>query len=131
MKNQVLKDYLFHLVPAVLFPTAMYLFDGTIPLPNLFRMGLLFPLLLLAMRGLTVFFPSENLRNRSTGRVAEYAILQGLVLAAFIVLFNGVMQPELQARLAPVLRQFAIAAVVFSTSNFGIALHARSKLRAS
>jgi hypothetical protein len=109
----------------------LYLSDDSITVVSLFKIGLLFPLLILAMKGLTVFFPAENLRERSLGRVAEYAILQGLVFAAFMVLFGGFMQPELQSTLTSALRPFAAAALVMSPLNFFMAIHEQKKLRAT
>lgn len=131
MRNQVLRDYLFHVVPAFVIPIGLYLSDKTLTPNALFKIGLLFPLLMLAMRGLTVFFPPENLRERSVGRTAEYAILQGLVFAAFMVMFGGFVEPELQSSFLSALRQFAIAALLISGFNFAMALHAQKKLRAS
>ncbi len=131
MRNQALRVYLFYLSPAVLIPMFLYLSDDSITVVSLFKIGLLFPLLILAMKGLTVFFPAENLRERSLGRVAEYAILQGLVFAAFMVLFGGFMQPELQSTLTSALRPFAAAALVMSPLNFFMTIHEQKKLRAT
>ncbi|MFS2176744.1 hypothetical protein ACCC98_12390 [Rhizobium pisi] len=91
MKNQVLKDYLIFLVPAFVIPLGLYLTDETSSPTTLFKLGSLFPLFLLAMKGLAGFFPPENLRERSVARIAEYAILQGLVFAAFMSMFGGFM----------------------------------------
>lgn len=131
MRNQVLRDYLFYLSPAVLIPMFLYLLDDHITVVNLFKIGLLFPLLMLAMKGLTVFFPAENLRERSLGRMAEYAILQSLVFAAFMVLFGGFMQPDLQSTLSSVLKPFAIALLIIGPFNFFTAVKAQKKLRAT
>ncbi|WP_028746365.1 hypothetical protein [Rhizobium mesoamericanum] len=131
MKNQVLKDYLIFLVPAFVIPLGFYLTDETSSPTSLFKLGLLFPLFLLAMKGLAGFFPPENLRERSVTRIAEYAILQGLVFAAFMSMFGGFIQPELQSSFLSTLRQFAFAAVPVSAFHFVSALNAQKKLRAS
>ncbi|MBX5217411.1 MULTISPECIES: hypothetical protein [unclassified Rhizobium] len=131
MKNQVLKDYLIFLVPAFVIPLGLYLTDETTSPTTLFKLGLLFPLFLLAMKGLAGFFPPENLRDRSVARIAEYAILQGLVFAAFISMFGDFMQAELQSSFLSTLRQFAFAAVPVSVFHFVSALNAQKKLRAS
>ncbi|CCM76019.1 hypothetical protein [Rhizobium mesoamericanum] len=65
MESQVLKDYLIFLGPAVAIPLGLYLTDQTSSPTSLFKLGLLFPLFLLAMKGLAGFFPSDNLRERS------------------------------------------------------------------
>jgi hypothetical protein len=131
VRHQILREYLFYLSPAVLIPGCLYLSGDNITAVSLFKIGLLFPLLMLAMKGLAVFFPAENARERSLGRVAEYAILQGLVFAAFMVLFGGFMQPDLQSTLPSALRPFAVAALVMSPLNFFMAIQAQKKLRAT
>jgi len=131
VKNQVLRDYLFFLVPAFVIPLGLYLTEETSSLTSLFKVGLLFPLLLLAMKGLAGFFPPENLRERSVARIAEYAILQGLVFAAFMLMFGGFIQPELQSNFLSTLRQFAFGAVPVSAFHFVSALNEQKKLRAS
>jgi len=131
VKNQVLKDYLIFLVPAFVIPLGLYLTDETSSPTTLFKLGSLFPLFLLAMKGLAGFFPPENLRERSVARIAEYAILQGLVFAAFIVMFGGFIQPDLQPSFLSTLRGFAFGAVLMSAFNFVSALNAQKKLRAS
>jgi hypothetical protein len=130
VRSQVLRDYLIFLVPAFVIPMGLYLTDETSSLTSLFKVGLLFPLMMLAMKGLTGFFPPENLRERSVARIAEYAILQGVVFAAFMVMFGDFMQPELQSSFLSTLRQFAIAALPVSAFNFATALRTK-KLRAS
>lgn len=60
MKSQVLKDYLVFLVPAFAVPLGLYLTDQTSSPTSLFKLGLLFPLFLLAMKGLAGFFPRES-----------------------------------------------------------------------
>ncbi|RUM17726.1 hypothetical protein EFQ99_34090 [Rhizobium vallis] len=131
MKNQVLGDYLIFLVPAFVIPLGLYLTDETSSPTTLFKLGLLFPLFLLAMKGLAGFFPPENLRERSVARIAEYAILQGLVFAAFMSMFGGFMQPELQSSFLSTLGQFAFAAVPVAAFHFVSALNAQKKLGAS
>lgn len=131
MRNQVVRDYIFFLSPAVIFPMFLYLLGGYPTTVSLFKIGLLFPLLMLAMKGLATFFPAENLRGRSLGRMAEYAILQGLVFAGFMVLFGGIMQPDLQSTLPSALKPFAVAVLVMSPFNFFMAFQAQKKLRAT
>jgi hypothetical protein len=131
MRSQVLRDYLIFLVPAFVIPLGLYLTDETSSLTSLFKVGLLFPLMMLAMKGLAGFFPPENLRERSVARIAEYAILQGVVFAAFMVLFGGFIQPELQPSFLSTLRQFAFGAVPVSAFNFITARNEQKKLRAS
>jgi hypothetical protein len=130
MRNQVLANYLIHLVPAVLIPAFVYIFDPAVPPPNLLKLGLVFPLLVLAMRGLSWFFPKENLAHRPMGRMVEYAVLQGLVFAAFMLFLVDFAAPEPQSDLSDMLWQFAITAVVMAAANFGIAFYERRKLNA-
>ncbi|NLS20456.1 hypothetical protein HGP16_28425 [Rhizobium sp. P40RR-XXII] len=131
MNNEVLKNYLLHLVPAFAIPIGLYLLDDSIPLTALFKIWLLFPLLLLAVKGLTVYFAPGNLRDRSIGRILEYAVLQGMVYAAFIVLFIGFAQPYLQLTTLATLRQFLIGSVAMTVSNILMALNQQKKLRNS
>ena len=130
MSNQVVRGYLSHILPAALIPICLYFVDDGITVVNLFKIGLLFPVLILAMRGLAVYFPAENLPTRSVGRVAEYAVLQGLVFAAFMVLFRGLLEPDLQSDMLSAVKQFAITALVMSSFNFFTAIKAQKKLRA-
>lgn len=129
MGSQVTRVYLSHILPGVVVPLCLYFVDDRISIVSLFKIGLLFPLLILAMRGLTVYFPEENLRIRSLGTMVEYAILQGLVFAAFMVLFGGLMEPDLQSSLLGVLKPLAVGTVLMSTSNFFMAIWAQRKLR--
>ena len=131
MKNQVLRDYLLHVGPAILIPTGLYLSGEITSSVILFKMMLLFPLMLLAMRGLGVFFPPENIRHRSVGRTVEYAVLQALVFSAFMVMFTDYMQANAQSSLIIVLRQFLITAALMFACNLGLALHTQKKLRSS
>jgi hypothetical protein len=41
MRNQVLRDYLFHVVPAFVIPIGLYLSDKTLTPNALFKIGLL------------------------------------------------------------------------------------------
>lgn len=131
MNNQVLRTYLLHLAPAFAIPIGLHLFDNSIPLTALFKIGLLFPLLLLAMKGLTVYFPPENLRDRSVGRTFEYALLRGFVFAAFVVVFAGFAQPELYSTPFLELRLFLIGGAVVTASNLFVALNQQKKPRSS
>ena len=83
---------------------------------------------MLAMKGLTVYFPEENLPSRSLGRMAEYAVLQGLVFAAFMVLFTGLIEPDLRSTPLAAVRQFVIAALFVSPYSFFTAIRGRKKL---
>lgn len=131
MKNQILNNYFLHLLPVFILPVGFYLFDNTIPLVNLLKVGLIFPVLALAFKGLTVYFPSANLKNRSTARTVEYAILQGLVFASFMVITTSFVEPGLQSSLPIALRQFLIAASVMSIFNIVFGLRQQKKLRDS
>jgi hypothetical protein len=131
MNNQILKNYLLHLLPAFILPLGLHLFDNSIPLVNLLKVGLIFPVLTLAFKGLTVYFPSANLKNRSIARTVEYAILQGFVFAAFVVVTTGFVEPGLQSSLPMTLRQFMIAVSVMSIFNFVAGLSQQKKLRNS
>jgi hypothetical protein len=128
VKNQILGNYLFHLVPAILVPLLVYFDDRAIPLANLLKISFLFPLLLLAMRGLTTYFPKENRARRSTGHMAEYAILQGAVFAGAMVLYTGLSSWNPEPDLGRMLRQFFITATVWSVASFAFAFHDRQKL---
>jgi hypothetical protein len=129
MQSQILKDYFFHLLPAVLVPLLIHAFDDSIPAVSLLKIGLMFPLVSLAMKGLAGFFPPENLKHRSLARMAEYAVLQGLVFAAFIVMIDGWLIPAQQSSLLAALRQFGIAALVMSAMNIWVARRAQKRLR--
>lgn len=131
MKNQVLRDYLFHVLPAIGIPLLLYLSGENIPVPDLIKIGLLFPLFLLAMKGLTTYFPVANAKDRSIGRMAEFAILQGAVFASAMVLFNGFMHPHQQSDLFAIARQFALPAVFLAVVSFATAYYTRKKLRLS
>jgi hypothetical protein len=61
----------------------------------------------------------------------EYAILQGLVFASFVVIATGFLEPELQSSLPITLSQFLIAASVMSVGNIAIGLSQQRKLRNS
>jgi hypothetical protein len=129
VSNPIFKNYLLHLVPAFAIPAALYLFDQSIPLISLCKIGLLFPLLMLAMKGLSAYFPPENLRNRSFRRIVEYALLHGLVFAAFMVVISGFSQPNLQLTPLIALRQFLIGTTVVSVGNVILAVSQQKKLR--
>lgn len=131
MKSQGFRVYLFFLAPAFIIPIAIYLFDENVSLIAILRAGFLFPVMMLSLKGLTTFFPQENLRERSVGRMIEYAIWQGVVFAGCMVLFTGFTQPDLQPSLIAVLRQFAIGMLAISISSFMTAKSTQTKLRAS
>jgi hypothetical protein len=128
MRNQIFRNYLFHLLPAFLIPLLFYLDDMTIPLANLLKIDFLVPLLLLATRGLATYFPKENFARRSTVHLAEHVILQGLLMAAVLVIVTGLSSWNPEPDLGRMLRQFAISATVWFVGGFAIALYERKRL---
>ncbi|RWX79240.1 hypothetical protein EPK99_11825 [Neorhizobium lilium] len=130
MKGHFLRDYILFLAPAVILPVGLYLFDNSVPGANLFKIGLLLPLVMLAMKGLSGFFPEENLKERSIGRMVEYAVLQGAVAGAFLVVVASLSDPQMPISLSSDLRRFVIVIIFVSTPNFAMALHAQKKLQA-
>ena len=131
MKNQVLNDYLLYLAPAFVIPAFVYLLDNSISPQNLVKMGLLVPLFALAMKGVGGFFPPENLVHRSTSRMAENAVLQGLVFGAFMLFIRDLLEPEMHSDLSIMFRQFAVTTILMSGVNFALAFSARKKLQSA
>jgi hypothetical protein len=129
MKNQVLTDYLFYLVPAAVIPLALHLLDNSASPGSLVKIGLLIPLCSLAMKGLAGFFPDENLAHRSMARMAEYAALQGLVLGAFMVILRDLIQTEQQSDLVALFLQLIVTAATMAGTSFVLALRARKRLK--
>jgi hypothetical protein len=128
VRNQIIRNYLFHLLPAIVAPALVYLDDATIPLANLLKIGFLVPLFLLATRGLATYFPKENLARRSTVHIVEHVILQGLLMAAAIVLVTDLSSSNPEPDLGRMLRQFAISVTVWSVGSFAIAFYERKRL---
>lgn len=127
--NQVLRNYLLHLVPAFCIPAGLYLLDNSLPLTNLFKVGLLFPALLLALKGLQFYFPPENIKDRSIGGTVEYSILNGMVYVTFMVEFTGLTQPWLQPTIVATLRTFMIGTAAVTVSTIIVNLNQQKKLR--
>ena len=128
MKSQILRNYLFHLLPAFLIPLLVYLDDMTIPLANLFEIGALVPLLLLATRGLATYFPKENLARRSTAHIVEHCVLQGLLMAATLIIVRDLSSSNAEPDLGRILRQLAISALVWTVAGVAFALYERKRL---
>ncbi len=96
---------------------------------DLFKIALLYPMFHLALGGLAAYFPKENLLRRSTATMLEHAVLQGMLFAAFLVIATGFMQPESDAGLLRILRQFAFAAATMAAFHFVFAMYLRRSLR--
>jgi len=124
MQNQILQQYLIHLVPAVLLPVGAYYSDRTLPPLDLFELGLLFPLWLLATRGLASFF---HVPYRSTARLVEHAILRGLLFAACLVFLNNLFSPNRHPSVLRIFLEFSIPAVGMSIMHFAISYNERKK----
>jgi hypothetical protein len=126
MQNQILKQYLIHLVPAILLPVGAYYSDRTLPPLDLFELGLLFPLWLLATRGLASFF---HVPYRSTATLVEHAILRGLVFAAYLVFLNNLFVPNFPPpSVFRIFLEFSIPAIVMAIVHFAISYNERKKI---
>ena len=129
MKSQILGDYLFHFLPVILIPPVLYFLDNTVPPADLFRAGLLYPLFLLALKGLTVFFPAGNLKDRSLTRMIEHALLQGTLFATVIIHFAG-LDPKDQADLPQTLTHFARGTLMMGALHLVASFYTQRSLRA-
>ena len=92
--REILQSYCLHLVPTVAIVLGAYLFYDGLTASSLVQLAFLFPMFLLATRGLQTHFPDRNLATRSKATMAEYAVLQGMVFSAFITSLNCILDVD-------------------------------------
>jgi hypothetical protein len=129
MRSQGLKDYVFYLLLIILYPVALHLWDDTVPMMTLFHGTLLLALVMPALKGLTVLFPIGDLKDCSLQRIAGHARIQGLLIAAFMVLFRG-LDPDVPPDLAQELLRFVRVTLFWGGLQCLASLYSR-KLRRS
>ncbi len=128
MRRHVFWRYCLCTASVFLIPAVLYWVDSTMPAADLLKIGILVAILMLAMRGLASFYPPANLRGRSLGRSAEYAVLQGLVFSAFMVLLTGIRSPALHDSLSSIALQFGVGTAVVAIGTIAVGFYAQ-KLR--
>ncbi|WP_337268661.1 hypothetical protein [Oryzifoliimicrobium ureilyticus] len=131
MTRRVFFDYAFYWAPAIIFPGLLFFFSKSVQYINLFKIGLTFPLCLLAIKGLMVHFPLEQRHDRSLARTAEYSVCKGMIVAAFWVLLMGFMTDPSQQTFAVACGEFMLMTVSIGTVRFLVELKAQRMLRSA